>query len=145
MDTGSIGNLHMKIGDIAAKAGFSIEAVRFYEKQGLLKNVTRGSNNYRDYCDEQFGKLIFIKQCRNIGLGLEEIRILLSHLENPQSECGEVNQLVVSSLQKVREQLILLQETELQLRHLERLCQHSGASENCGILNELKLLKPIVG
>ena len=133
----------MKIGDIASKAGFSIETVRFYEKQGLLKNVTRGLNNYRDYGDEQIGQLIFIKKCRNIGLGLEEIRVLLSHLENPQSECGVVNQLVASSLQKIREQLILLRETELQLRQLERLCQHSGASKNCGILNELKLFKPI--
>lgn len=128
----------MKIGDIASKTGFSIETIRFYEKQNLVKNVGRHRNNYRDYGDEQIAQLVFIKQCRNIGLSIEEIKILQSHLENPQSECGEVNQLIASALKKVREQLKLLHETELQLNHLNSLCNHNGASHECGIMNELR-------
>ncbi|MBN8648608.1 MAG: MerR family transcriptional regulator [Caulobacterales bacterium] len=128
----------MKIGDIANKTGFSIETIRFYEKQNLVKNVGRHINNYRDYGDEQIAQLVFIKQCRNIGLSNKEIKILQSHLENPQSECGEVNQLIASALKKIREQLKLLHETELQLNYLNSLCNHNGASHECGIMNELR-------
>ncbi|WP_240008408.1 MerR family transcriptional regulator [Pseudaquidulcibacter saccharophilus] len=128
----------MKIGDIALETGFSIETIRFYEKQRLVKNVGRNANNYRDYGEEQIAQLVFIKQCRNIGLGLEEVKSLQSHLENPQSDCGEVNRLIGSALKKVREQLKLLHETEQQLKHLNSLCDHSGASHECGIMNELR-------
>lgn len=41
----------MKIGDMAKQAGMTMEAVRFYERQGLLPSPPRTEAGYRVYAD----------------------------------------------------------------------------------------------
>ncbi len=39
----------MKIGDVAAQAGIGIDAIRFYERKGLIPAPARRPSGYRDY------------------------------------------------------------------------------------------------
>ena len=39
----------MLIGDLAARAGLSAKAIRFYEQAGLLPQPPRTPGGYRDY------------------------------------------------------------------------------------------------
>ena len=39
----------MKIGEVAKAAGVGIDAVRFYEREGLLPEPARQPSGYRDY------------------------------------------------------------------------------------------------
>ena len=127
----------MKIGEIALKTGFTIETIRFYEKAGLIGGVGRRNNNYRDYDYAQIDWLILIKQCRNIGLSLADIKTLIEHIDNPLEDCGEVNQIIENALTKVNEQLKMLHDTEKELVKLLVSCEHNGASKDCGIINGL--------
>lgn len=128
----------MKIGELSKISGLSVDTIRFYEKNGLVKNIWRKHNNYRDYDKDQFSQFMFIKQCRSIGLSLSETMVLLSHLENPQSDCAEVNSIISSALVKVEEQLKLLRKTKSDLQRLNQMCGNSGASLECGIMQKLK-------
>ena len=42
----------MKIGEVAKAAGVGIDAVRFYERQGLLPEPARRPSGYREYSSD---------------------------------------------------------------------------------------------
>lgn len=42
----------MRIGDLALRTGVSTDAIRYYEKEGLLPAPKRTDNGYRDYGPE---------------------------------------------------------------------------------------------
>jgi hypothetical protein len=39
----------MRINELAIKAGVNIQSIRFYERQGLLREPPRTSSGYRNY------------------------------------------------------------------------------------------------
>ena len=50
----------MKIGQLANIVGCTVEAVRFYEKQGLIEPAKRTIGNFRVYTEEHLKQLSFI-------------------------------------------------------------------------------------
>ena len=54
----------LKIGDVARHAELSIDAVRFYEREGLLGRVQRSSAGQRQYDDETVRRLAFVRRVR---------------------------------------------------------------------------------
>jgi len=64
----------MRIGELAAAAGVSVKAVRYYEEIGVLAPPARTSSGYRDYDIEACDRLAFIRAARAVGLTLGEIR-----------------------------------------------------------------------
>lgn len=67
----------MKIGELAKQTGLSTSRIRFYERKGLLEQVPRGTNGYREYSenDQQILQIIICGQ--QVGFSLEEITQLL--------------------------------------------------------------------
>ena len=49
----------MKIGQLANIVGCTVEAVRFYEKQGLIEPAKRTSGNFRVYTEVHVKQLSF--------------------------------------------------------------------------------------
>ena len=49
----------MKIGQLANIVGCTVEAVRFYEKQGLIEPAKRTIGNFRVYTEEHLKQLSF--------------------------------------------------------------------------------------
>ena len=58
----------MKIGQLANIVGCTVEAVRFYEKQGLIEPAKRTSGNFRVYTEEHLKQLSFICYCRSLDI-----------------------------------------------------------------------------
>ena len=58
------------IGDLASRAGVSVQAVRHYERRGLLKPAFRKANGYRAYVPESVLRLGFIRQAQSLGFSL---------------------------------------------------------------------------
>lgn len=75
MDTDDL----LTVGEVADRSGFATSALRFYEREGLIVSSRTGGNQRR-YHRGVLRRLAFIRAARNIGLGLEEIRIELSRL-----------------------------------------------------------------
>ncbi len=68
----------LQIGQMAQKSGMSIDTIRYYEKQGLLKKPTRSSGGFRTYPQEAVDQLIFIRKAQALGLTLKEIKKIMS-------------------------------------------------------------------
>lgn len=63
----------LRIGDLAAQAGVSASAVRYYERLGLLAAPTRPDGAQRRYDPTAVARLRKIEQLKALGLSLEEI------------------------------------------------------------------------
>lgn len=62
----------MRIGELAEKTGVSRDALRFYERRGLIQSI-RLDNGYRDYPDSMIFILNFIKIAQGLGFTLADI------------------------------------------------------------------------
>jgi DNA-binding transcriptional MerR regulator len=68
---------HLSIGEVAEREGLSPEALRSYERLGLVFPVGRTRSGYRLYDVETLRRLRFIRMARELGSSVEEIRELL--------------------------------------------------------------------
>jgi DNA-binding transcriptional MerR regulator len=63
----------MRIGELAARAGTTTRALRYYESRGLL-TARRDPRGYRTYGEEELRLLRQIRTLQDVGFGLEETR-----------------------------------------------------------------------
>lgn len=127
----------MKIGELAKATGCKTVTVRFYESKGLLGNPTRTTGNYRSYNEEDLERLAFIRNCRALGLTIEEIARLIELQESPDLLCSDVNQLIEDHLVDVDRQMQALQALQVQLTDLRRRCDTQRTASQCGVLHAL--------
>ena len=71
------------IGEVARRSGFTVKALRFYERRGLLPPARRRSSGYRLYGEADLHRLEFIRQAKALGLTLEAIRPLVAAAREP--------------------------------------------------------------
>ncbi|MFD4948154.1 MerR family transcriptional regulator [Streptomyces sp. NPDC058409] len=62
----------MRIGELAAQAGMTRDAIRFYEKVGLVTG-RRLANGYRDFPPETVAWLHYVRTAQTLGFSLAEI------------------------------------------------------------------------
>jgi DNA-binding transcriptional MerR regulator len=61
----------MHISDLAARAGVTVRAVRYYESQGLVR-PRREANGYRTYTDQDVAVVREVKALLSLGLTAEQ-------------------------------------------------------------------------
>jgi MerR family redox-sensitive transcriptional activator SoxR len=69
----------LAIGDFAARSGVAPSALRYYEKEGLIRSARTGGNQRR-YLRSELRRVAFIKIAQQVGVSLEEIREALAAL-----------------------------------------------------------------
>jgi len=69
----------LTIGDLAARTGLSVSAIRFYEEKGLVEPL-RTSGNQRRFLRSDIRRLSFILIAQKLGLSLGEITQALAGL-----------------------------------------------------------------
>jgi MerR family redox-sensitive transcriptional activator SoxR len=69
----------LTIGDMAARSGVAQSALRFYEREGLIR-ATRTGGNQRRYHRSELRRVAFIKVSQQVGVSLDEIREALRSL-----------------------------------------------------------------
>jgi Cd(II)/Pb(II)-responsive transcriptional regulator len=127
----------MRIGELGQAAGVDVETIRFYEKSGLLPAPARSQNGYRTYGSMHLECLAFIRHCRALDIPLNEVQRLLEFIEQPNADCGDIDQLIDTQLAKVRARLKSLKALEKQLSSLRGRCGANHIAGECGILHEL--------
>nr|WP_208407223.1 MerR family transcriptional regulator [Amycolatopsis granulosa] len=68
------------IGELAARAGTTTRALRYYEQQRLLR-PRRTPNGYRDYDERMVGRVRNIRLLLSTGLTADDVRALLGCLD----------------------------------------------------------------
>jgi DNA-binding transcriptional MerR regulator len=67
----------MRIGELAKRAGVSVQAVRFYERRRLMRTPRRTPAGYRIYTEQDLETVALIKRMQRFGFTLVEIRRVL--------------------------------------------------------------------
>lgn len=68
----------LRINQVAAEAGLTTRAIRYYEELGLLEPAARSGGDYRLYDQSDLERLLFIRSLRDdAGFSLAQIRQLL--------------------------------------------------------------------
>lgn len=74
----------LTIGELAARAGVSTSALRFYDAQGLI-SARRTSGNQRRYERAMLRRVAFVRSAQQVGLTLEEIKQALTTLPSQRT------------------------------------------------------------
>lgn len=128
-----------QIGPIAKATGVSIQAIRYYERRGLLAPVLRRDSGYRIYGEEALQKLRFIKNAQELGFPLKEIRSLL-RLRGGQSR-QRLKRKVATHAAIVKEKIAFLRAIDKALSNLLCACRPGVRGEACPILRNLEIKK----
>lgn len=131
----------LKIGELAAQTGSTVETIRYYEQQKLLPQPSRSTNNYRLYSDMHVKRLQFIRHCRSLDMTLDEIRTLLDFRDTPEDNCAGVNSLLDKHIDHVAQRIKELRVLQTQLKDLRGRCRTIQSTEECGILQTLEHLE----
>jgi MerR family transcriptional regulator, redox-sensitive transcriptional activator SoxR len=67
----------LSIGEVAAKAGVNVSAIRFYEREGLLPEADRVGGRRR-FGEDAVRRLGIIDVAKQAGFSLDEVRALLA-------------------------------------------------------------------
>ncbi len=67
----------LRIGTLAARTGVSVDALRYYERRGLLRPTGRRASGYREYPPEAAALVRFIKRAQALGFTLAEVEELV--------------------------------------------------------------------
>lgn len=71
----------LAIGELAARTGLAVSAIRYYEAEGLIAAI-RTSGNQRRFPRAEIRRLSFITIAQRLGFTLEEIKSALESLPN---------------------------------------------------------------
>lgn len=125
-----------RIGDIGKLLGLTTDTLRYYEKIGLLKNVSRTGSGIRIYSDKDISQLKFIQRAQKMNFSLAEIKDLLQMREDPQHARTEVRELSHRKLAEIEIHLQDLTTLRNELTLLVNLC--TGSGDGCPIIEGIE-------
>jgi DNA-binding transcriptional MerR regulator len=64
----------LRIGELAARTGHTVHAIRWYESQGLIPGVMRDAGGRRSYRERHLGWVELIDKLRLTGMSIAQIR-----------------------------------------------------------------------
>jgi DNA-binding transcriptional MerR regulator len=128
----------MQIGIVAKKIGLSVDAIRFYERNGLLRKPPRTEGGFRRYAENDVETLAFVRRVQGLGFKLSEIRGLLNLRGSRMQPCAPVRRRLQAKLADVRFKLENLQKLKHELQVALRSCDRELRKRNahCPILQD---------
>lgn len=126
----------MNIGEAAKASGVSAKMIRHYESVGLFPEAARTDSGYRQYSDKEVNTLRFIRQSRDLGFSIEQIRELLGLWQNRRRPSRQVKALAQAHLEELDEKLKELQAMKATLQHLVDCC-NGDERPGCPIIETL--------
>lgn len=118
------------ISKVAKEANVGIETIRFYERQGLLKQP-RKTGTFREYDQDHALRVRFIKRAQELGFTLKEIKGLLSMNSNPKALCEDLQQLASAKLREIELKIADLQKMKAAVKLVEKACGQSPKAAAC--------------
>lgn len=135
----------LKIGEVSKLSGIGIEALRFYEKSGLLDRPRRTESGYRVYDDSVLERLSFIKKAQVLGFTLDEIRELIAHKRRGENPCSEVRSIVKRRLSELNDRIAQMTQYRDELASALKEWEKKGESEGhvCGLIEGSHIEHPV--
>ena len=131
------------IGRVAELTGLSVHAIRFYERQGLVKSPVRSDGRFRIFGGQEVRDLKFIRRAQELGFTLAEIHELTVLRRTSPHACGHVRDLLANALRRVDKKVADLTRLQRELKRALGRCnrdrKHSPATaeKTCPVLDQL--------
>jgi Cu(I)-responsive transcriptional regulator len=126
----------LAIGQLARATGTKVETIRFCKKIGLLPEPARTEGNYRVYTGEHLGRLSFIRQARDLGFPLDQVRELLELADDRDRPCGAIDAIASAHRAEVERKIRDLQALKAELDSLIDQC-------SCGTVAECRIIEAL--
>ena len=135
----------LKIGEVSKQSGIGIEALRFYEKSGLLDRPSRTYSGYRVYDADVLERLTFIKRAQVLGFSLGEVRQIIDDARKGQSPCEEVREIVRRRLAELDERLREMRRYRKELADTLEEWDEQGRAPGhiCGLIEGADIQHPL--
>ncbi|MGO6738086.1 helix-turn-helix domain-containing protein [Rhizobium ruizarguesonis] len=136
-------NVHIRgftIGALAKATGTSTPTIRYYEEIGLLPPANRTASGQRNYDESDVGRLTFIKQSRDFGFSIEQVRVLLDLSVSSERDCAETRDIAQAHLDEVRTKMVELRALEKRLQGFVMRCNDAcagGPGSDCVIFKDM--------
>lgn len=129
----------LTIGELANRAHMTTDALRYYEREGLLLPQRRTEAGYRLYEEEALRRLRFIKHAQECGFSLAEVRELLELQVRDEACCNDVRSRAVTKKLQLEHKIKALKVMSAALSDLIETCE-GGANplDDCPILGALE-------
>lgn len=112
----------LTIGKLALRSDVTTDAIRYYEKQGLLAPARKTDAGYRLYDDQAIRRLRFIKQAQHCGFSLTEIRELLALKSSDAACCKDVRSVAIEKKLHLEHRIKALRVMSQALSELIAVC-----------------------
>ncbi len=131
------------IGRLAAKTGVTADAVRFYERAGLLPRPRRTKTGYRVYSAKSIARVQFIRKAQALGFSLDEIKQVLRLRDSGRLPCRSVVELAERHLRQVEDELAQLQSLRESLRGYLRHWKRTANPDTCATAQFCNLIEEV--
>lgn len=119
----------MLINELSKRSGVTVHTLRFYENIGLIQgkvNEAVKSNNYKDYDEQLLERIEMIKEAKEAGFTLAEIRHLLDRLYSGNFLETEQLQLVDAKIREVEAKITQLRQVKELLEQIKQDIRNGG-------------------
>ncbi|MDP3070449.1 MAG: heavy metal-responsive transcriptional regulator [Opitutaceae bacterium] len=125
----------MTIGKLAKKAGVNAQTIRYYEREGLLADAHRWPDSgYRDFDENAFAQMRFIRSAKELGFTLREIKDLLNLRLLPGQSCREMRMELERKIADIDRRLTQMRKIRKTLVKLAAGCSARGNTDSCPAL-----------
>lgn len=129
----------LSIGQVAKKSGVSVQTIRYYERFGLIPQVSRRRSGYRQYPADVVTRIKFIKQAQKAGFLLREIDELLSLKVQPGITCQAIKNRTQKKIDELDDKIRQAKRIRQSLVTLAESCSGSGPTSECPILSAFEV------
>ncbi|MDQ6769595.1 MAG: heavy metal-responsive transcriptional regulator [Gemmatimonadota bacterium] len=127
----------MRIGEIATQTKVSVQALRYYERRGLLPSPSRQSSGYRLYDHDALQRVRFIRRAQDLGFTLQEIGDLLRLWADSTKSCSAVEKRARKTLEGIDGKISDLERMRTALSKYVGACHNGSSLDECPLLAAL--------
>jgi len=143
-----VSNRHLRSGELAKLAGVSTDALRHYERVGVLGRPARTAAGYRQYPREAADRVRLVRGAMAVGFRLEELARILRVRDRGGAPCRQVYGLAAGKLDELDRKIAELTALRARLaeivRRWEARLDGTPEGQRTGLLESLVVESPVV-
>lgn len=130
------GSSTLQMAEVSRLSGVSDQAIRFYERKGLIQPAGRTPKGHRLYSTDSIQSIRAIKTAQSMGFSLDEILVIFKANQVEPSSCHELRTIFEEKLEWMRNLADSL--AKVQAKVVDMLTQCATCSgEECPLRTDL--------
>jgi len=129
----------MTIGELARQAGVTPEAVRYYERVGVLDAAPRNAQGHRRYGAGVLDELRLLRSAQTLGFSLAEIGRMLALTREDPVPCQSMCELVEKQVAELDDRIDHLRAARDRLSAALAACDHEAS---CVVAARIAVTEP---